>query len=388
MDMNDYHEGASEDRYSHEMSHATRTIIASNEALAEENIRLVDNGMAGLSNDIDSRFVRISYEMREATNGITATFHWGMIQLLASTGRMNDTLTELIMNAKTPAQTAAYEQYEIARDAFRRGLYLECLEALDKAINGDHTSAGYKLEWRFHQMKGTLYLGFTDCDYSFIDLVKAEESFLLAGRYSPIENDKAGGDSLYFVDEAELNKVHRGRKSLLPGFKTGKGNALFTSNAQVLGLLARKLQQEKNETVVAVLFRDTDKTNSAPRNIWQAKVDSIKRGFDWAEFPHGVPMMPLPKSEAWLICALKENPYKGCESLETASGNDNSPKSLKSILEKLVGYDPPAEEQAEWVRTGRVDPERIDMPSFTAFRDGLHGVLEAVTGCSDSHGCI
>jgi formylglycine-generating enzyme required for sulfatase activity/tetratricopeptide (TPR) repeat protein len=97
---------------------------------------------------------------------------------------MNDSLSELIKIAKTPAQTVAYEQYEIGRNAFRQGLYPECLEALEKAIDGDHTSPGYKLEWRFYQMKGVLYLGFEGCDLSNVDLEKAEAVFLLAARYA------------------------------------------------------------------------------------------------------------------------------------------------------------------------------------------------------------
>jgi len=197
--------------------------------------------------------------------------------------------------------------------------------------------------------------------------------------YSPIEVYEAGGDSVYFVDETELGK--RGKRSnpkFLPGIKNGKGNAYYTRNAQTLGLLAVDLQQGKDEPVLAVLFRDTDKTISAHSDIWRMKFDSIRRGFEIVGFLNGVPMVPLPKSEAWLICALKENPYISCDSLEHAPGNDNSPNSLKKQLEKLVGHDPAAEEQAEWVRTGKIDPERIELPSFNAFRDVLDGILDRV----------
>jgi len=36
------------------------------------------------------------------------------------------------------------------------------------------------------------------------------------------------------------------------------------------------------------------------------------------------------------------------------------------------GTDPSADEQAGWVVTGAVDPLRIDMPSFNAFKQALH----------------
>jgi len=101
----------------------------------------------------------------------------------------------LIQIAKTPAQTAAYEQFEIARYAFRQALYLECLEALAKAIGGDHTSPGYKLEWRFHQLQGVVRLGFFGCETELVDPAQAEQSFLMAARYAkanaPAEAAKA-----------------------------------------------------------------------------------------------------------------------------------------------------------------------------------------------------
>ena len=117
-------------------------------------------------------------------------FRWGFSQMLAGIGAMNDSLQSLIRVAKTPAQTAAYEQFEIARDALRQQLFGECLEALGKAINGDHTSPGYKLEWRFHELEGIVRLGFAGCDVSLVDPVRSEQSFLLAARYAKTDYQK------------------------------------------------------------------------------------------------------------------------------------------------------------------------------------------------------
>jgi tetratricopeptide (TPR) repeat protein len=194
-------------RLSLDISRQTRDVIASNEALAAENIRATEiaagqisdamsAGFGELSDVMNGGFTRLSYDMQEISAGIdelNATFHWGFSQMLASMGRMNDSLAELVKIAKTPAQTAAFEQYEIARDAFRQGLYQECLESLDTAINGNQASTGYKLEWRFHQMKGSVLLGFVGCETAMIDLPKAEESFLLAARYAKTDfPDHAG----------------------------------------------------------------------------------------------------------------------------------------------------------------------------------------------------
>ena len=177
-------------KVSMDISCQTRDIIASNESLHREHIEMLNASTDRTVGALNDGFERLSYSMDagfdQISSGISelnATFHWGFGAILASIGHMNDTLSELVKIAKTPVQTVAFNHFEIARDAFRQGLYRESLEELDKAISGDHTSAGYKLEWRFHQMKGTLQLGFADCDMSLYDLPKAEESFLAAARY-------------------------------------------------------------------------------------------------------------------------------------------------------------------------------------------------------------
>ncbi len=177
-------------KVSMDISRQTRDVIASNESLHREHIELLTASTDRTVGALNDGFERISYSMdagfdrlSDGISELNATFHWGFGAVLASIGHINDTLSELVKIAKTPVQTVAFNHFEIARDAFRQGLYRESLEELDKAISGDHTSAGYKLEWRFHQLKGTLQLGFADCDMSLYDLAKAEESFLTAARY-------------------------------------------------------------------------------------------------------------------------------------------------------------------------------------------------------------
>jgi len=126
--------------------------------------------------------------VESAINSIGATFEWGMSSLLAEMGGMKDSLDSLIQTSRTPVQTWAYNQFEIARDAFRQGLYLEALESLETAIVGNATSPGYKLEWRFHHMKGVIQMGFFGCDPNLINLPEAEKSFLLAARYAKADS--------------------------------------------------------------------------------------------------------------------------------------------------------------------------------------------------------
>ena len=88
-------------------------------------------------------------------------------------------------------------------------------------------------------------------------------------------------------------------------------------------------------------------------------------------------MIPKPKSEAWLICELKANPYQGCDALEDRSGNDDSPNSLKEELEAILATDDRGDRDSLRDRLNalvrdRVDFQRITMPSFTAFREHLN----------------
>jgi formylglycine-generating enzyme required for sulfatase activity/tetratricopeptide (TPR) repeat protein len=181
-----------------EVSRQTREVIASNEALARENIQAMEAASDRLSSTMEAGFSQLSYDLQDISAGISelnATFHWGFGQMIAEMGHMNDALSELIKIAKTPVQTVAFNHFEIARDAYRQQLYEECLEALDKAISGDHTSPGYKLEWRFHQMKGTIQLGFADGDLALMDHAKAEETFLLAARYAKADYPEHAGQA-------------------------------------------------------------------------------------------------------------------------------------------------------------------------------------------------
>jgi len=167
---------SSAQRVAMEVSRSTREIIASNEALASANIRALEGG-----------FDQLSFGLTEIGAGVdrlNATFHWGFAQMLGVMGHMADSIEELVRIAKTPVQTAAFNHFDIARDAYRQALYQECIEELRKAIDGDHVSSGYRLEWRFHQMIATLQLGFADCDMALVDLPEAERSFLSAARYS------------------------------------------------------------------------------------------------------------------------------------------------------------------------------------------------------------
>jgi hypothetical protein len=160
----------------------------------------------------------------------------------------------------------------------------------------------------------------------------------------------------------------------LPGKKQAKETRYFFNNARILARFAKEKATALDEEVVAVLFRDSDGTASAGRGEWHDKRESMLDGFDEEGFDRGVPMIPKPKSEAWLICAWKKNPYRGCEALEERSGNDNSPNNLKDELEELLEEEVTPDSLREKVGES-FDIDRIKMPSFKAFRDRLEEVI-------------
>ncbi|MFK5947664.1 MAG: hypothetical protein QM500_02695 [Methylococcales bacterium] len=188
--------------------------------------------------------------------------------------------------------------------------------------------------------------------------------------YSHIEYE-----GVTFVSEKYLvdNKLPPRKKAMdLPGKKKATETQYYYQNARVLANKAKSLAIELNEKVVAVLFRDVDGTASAGRGHWKDKVNAMEKGFadeDYAEL--GVPMMPKPKSEVWLLCAVKNNPYQHCDSLENESGNDNAPNPLKSQLQNALDDNSSVQIQIDMIKEGAIDVTQIDMPSFNYFRNKL-----------------
>lgn len=179
-----------------EISSSAKSIIASNQELQRENIAVLRD----LSSSVSAGFESISIEISDLSTGIrelNATFQWGFSELLTQAGRINDSLEELVRLAKTPAQTWAYEQFEIARDADRKGLFEEALEYLNRAINGYGGQTGYNLEYRFHFLLGRIRLGsFRNYSKDIVRLPEAERSFLYAARYAAQDAPKEAAQAL------------------------------------------------------------------------------------------------------------------------------------------------------------------------------------------------
>lgn len=188
-------------------------------------------------------------------------------------------------------------------------------------------------------------------------------------------------EAVVYVSEtalAQKAKTSPQRMKRQRGKKQEAETGLFFSNAQHLGLMAQQLSAGHEAPVMAVLFRDADGTRSAPGQMWQTKWKSISDGFASVAFEFGVPMLPKPKSEAWLLCAGQNGAHSHAR-LEDISGNDDAPNSAKDQWHALMGSPQTAADAAEWSVDHPVDWQSLlAMPSFKAFHDRFHQVANAI----------
>jgi len=178
-------------------------------------------------------------------------------------------------------------------------------------------------------------------------------------------------EMITFIPETELTKLTK-RLPPYSGKKGLKGTAYFRNNAIALAKKAKEISKELDDEVIAILFRDADGTKSTIKGLWEDKVASIENGFKIGGFIKGVAMIPKPKSEAWLICALKDKPYQQCEKLEDWSGNDKATNNLK---DKLESFGIELDIINKMIQDGRIDVEKIDMKSFKEFERKLKELL-------------
>ncbi|GAD79042.1 hypothetical protein [Vibrio ezurae] len=185
-------------------------------------------------------------------------------------------------------------------------------------------------------------------------------------------------EMLEVVHEARITEISRDRSIIKPlsrrGKKTLHETREFYSAARALAYVAQIADIQPS---LAVLFHDSD-SNRWPD--YNSKRLSMKHGFEAQGFDNGIPFIAQPKSEAWLLCALK-NGYRNCTALEERSGNDNSPNSLKGELEAHLGEPATRVKLNELVDEGNIYLAQItDMQSMTDFQESMKEVLRRMLG--------
>ena len=196
-------------------------------------------------------------------------------------------------------------------------------------------------------------------------------------------------DRAIFLSKAALAaqiETMKGNKRgvALTGKKAGQETGYHMKYAWAFGKMAAGIEVAEDDRGVAVFFRDSDGTNANPGGNWDEKWSSIERGFQRAEYPRGVPMLPKPTSEAWLLCAAKTPPYENCEMLEDLPGNVVSDNHPKQKLEEAFGTRMSASNLSDWLSDCPLDLERASaMPSFRKFRERLNAVLGQIAGAQE-----
>lgn len=172
------------------------------------------------------------------------------------------------------------------------------------------------------------------------------------------------------VDEDKLKKSAKGLPARSKrGLKNPSETRFFYKNARALALLAETEAKVQRTEVIPILFRDADGTASSDRGEWGDKWKSILDGFQAEGIHWGVPVLPRPIVEAWILCALK-NGYRHCAKLETRSGN------RKQELTDFLGQEVTPELLNQKVEDGELEFVKInDMPSFTACYERLKAAL-------------
>lgn len=194
--------------------------------------------------------------------------------------------------------------------------------------------------------------------------------------------------SIYrYYSETSLAQRAQERKNqrrgfVLSGQKHGVETGFFYINAWMLGEIAKELEEQEEDTAVAVLFRDSDGTNTSPRDLWLRKVESMRAGFIRGEYSRGIAMVPRPKSESWFLCAAKENAYQHCAALEELPGNDTSPNAAKRELAKCLGAEATADELLRWIDQNAIRYELLaeQMPSFSDFYTRAKLIFSSLRG--------
>ena len=189
----------------------------------------------------------------------------------------------------------------------------------------------------------------------------------------------------HLVSESELKLLKKqDRRNTMGRGKEFKPFEEVFLSAQYLGKHSVVVFPDEEQAGV-VFFKDSDGTNTAPRDRWENIVKAMQAGFDCSGNKYGVPMVPRPKSEAWFMGYYqKELPgqqaYNHCERFEEMPGNDGSPNALKKQLKMALNTNGDVYDLIEKDVIHAIDWERVDMPSLNLFRKRLENVLAAMTG--------
>lgn len=200
------------------ISEQTAALVATQQELAKYHYQIAETQAESLSeigSGIETMHDRLAEvvdslsdvrtAITDGANQVQSAIYWGFSRTFALLGKVNDQLSELIAISRTPSQTWSYEQFDIARDEIRRGLYPEALESVTRAIDGFGSNAGYKTDFRSHFLLGQIRLGdFDNHAEAVVDPARAEQAFLASARYGRSDDPLAAGNAFIWAGRAAL----------------------------------------------------------------------------------------------------------------------------------------------------------------------------------------
>lgn len=192
----------------------TQEIVANETDLADQHLTTVREGnellvdlmtknSQQLNDTLTQGVVILNDTIASGFTSLNKSLTFGFSELIAGVRLVNDQLSTLLQCATIPGQTWANEQFEKAKDAFRRELYQESLNYLDRSINGEAGNVGYPTEHPYHFLKGIIHLGsYRNSDAAIFDLKAAEKSFMSAARYARVDAPQESALFLYLAGYA------------------------------------------------------------------------------------------------------------------------------------------------------------------------------------------
>jgi len=192
-------------------------------------------------------------------------------------------------------------------------------------------------------------------------------------------------DNYLFIAKAKLVELVSFKSTRSVAFRGKKQphteRGFFFDNAWMLGLRALEYAKERQDDVIAILFRDCDGNNQRDLELWHTKINSIREGFKRSGLgKRGIAMIPRPKSEAWMLCAIRNN-YQQCSALEDSlPGNDNAPNSAKEQLAAAMGNASSGQDQVDWITDHGLDVTALanEMHSYREFSLDIECALNSL----------
>jgi len=187
------------------IDHDFRRLIASNEDLAEQQIRVsstIVDEISALHESTAAGIDILSFDLRDISKSVedlNSLCEMAFAETISELQSMNKNLKriqslmeQLALISASRNQYQALEDYSYALKSVSRQMYRRALNDLDCAISGYNNFRGYPYDYRFYSLKGKIHLGqFENVESELIDLALARQAFLEAAVHADQEDPGA-----------------------------------------------------------------------------------------------------------------------------------------------------------------------------------------------------